>query len=120
MPPIMFVVDRKEAGKTLAAVLKTRYGLSWAQAKRLVERRHVKVSGQVETDVARRLKLGKRVELAAGTVEIKESGVRSQESGKPKLQPTPQRSRDAKRRRAPNPQAARTRQAAEHRSRLSR
>jgi 23S rRNA pseudouridine1911/1915/1917 synthase len=73
MPPIQFVVDRREAGKTLAAVLKTRYGLSWSQAKRLVESRHVKVSGQVETDVARRLKLGKRVELAAGTVEVRHS-----------------------------------------------
>lgn len=87
MPPIQFVVDRREAGKTLAAVLKMRYGLSWAQAKRLVERRHVKVSGQVETDIARRLKLGKRVELAAGTVEIKKEvrsekkGVRSEKKG---------------------------------------
>ena len=65
MPPIQFVVDRREAGKTLAAVLKSRFGISWAQAKRLVEKQHVKVSGQVETDVARRVKLGKRVELAA-------------------------------------------------------
>jgi 23S rRNA pseudouridine1911/1915/1917 synthase len=73
MPPIQFVVDRRDAGKTLAAVLKTRYGLSWSQAKRLVEGRHVKVSGQVETDVARRLKLGKRVELAAGSVELPRS-----------------------------------------------
>lgn len=71
MPPIQFVVDRRDAGQTLAAVLKSRFGLSWAQAKRLVEKRHVKVSGQVETDVARRLKLGKRVELAAGTIEVK-------------------------------------------------
>ena len=58
MPPIAFVVDRREAGKTLAAVLKIRFGLSWSQAKRLVEGEHVKVSGQVESDVARRLKLG--------------------------------------------------------------
>lgn len=71
MPPIVFVVDRREAGKTLAAVLRTRYGLSWSKAKRLVEGRHVKVSGQVENDIARRLKLGKKVELAAGTVETK-------------------------------------------------
>jgi 23S rRNA pseudouridine1911/1915/1917 synthase len=71
MPPLQFVVDRREAGKTLPAVLKARYGLTWARAKRLVEGRHVKVSGQVETDVARRLKLGKRVELATGTVELK-------------------------------------------------
>jgi 23S rRNA pseudouridine1911/1915/1917 synthase len=84
MPPIAFVVDRREAGKTLAAVLKARYGISWSQAKRLVERRHVKVSGQVETDVARRLRLGKRVELAAGSVEVKGAGGKGQESGKQK------------------------------------
>jgi ribosomal protein S4 len=81
MPPIVFVVDRRENGKTLAAVLKTRYGLSWSQAKRLVEKRHVKVSGQVETDVARRLKVGKTVELTAGSIEWKESGDRAQETG---------------------------------------
>jgi 23S rRNA pseudouridine1911/1915/1917 synthase len=69
MPSIAFVVDRRENGQTLAAVLKLRYGLSWSQAKRLVERRHVKVSGQVETDVAKRLKVGKRVELDPGTIE---------------------------------------------------
>lgn len=69
MPPIAFVVDRREAGQTLAAVLKKRFGLSWSQAKRLVERRHVRVGQQVETDVARRLKVGKRVLLDAGTIE---------------------------------------------------
>ena len=71
MPPIQFVVDRRAAGQTLAAVLKLQFGISWAQAKRLVENKHVKVSGQVETDVARRLKLGKRVEVAAGAIEVK-------------------------------------------------
>ena len=71
MPPIQFVVDRRDAGQTLAAVLKKRFGIPWAQAKRLVERKHVRVSGQVETDATRRLKLGKRVELEAGTVEVK-------------------------------------------------
>lgn len=70
MPPIQFVVDRRAAGQTLAAALKARFGLSWARAKRLVEGGHVKVSGQVERDVARRLKLGKRVEVAAGAVEL--------------------------------------------------
>jgi 23S rRNA pseudouridine1911/1915/1917 synthase len=73
MSSIAFVVDRRENGQTLAAVLKLRYGLSWTQAKRLIERCHVKVSGQVETDVARRLKVGKRVELAAGTIEGQKS-----------------------------------------------
>lgn len=71
MPPIQFVVDRREHGKTLASALKMRYGLSWSQAKRLVEGRHVKVSGQVEPDLTRRLKLGKRIELAPGSIELK-------------------------------------------------
>lgn len=105
MPPIQFVVDRREAGKTLAAVLKSRYGISWAQAKRLVERRHVKVSGQVETDVARRLKLGKRVELESGTVEVKGGGARGEgQAKKPGPgKPTPQ---PAKRNPVPEPPAA--------------
>jgi 23S rRNA pseudouridine1911/1915/1917 synthase len=71
VPPIQFVVDRRAAGQTLAAALKSRFGISWAQAKRLVEGGHVKVSGQVERDIARRPKLGKRVEVAAGAIEIK-------------------------------------------------
>ncbi len=109
MPPIQFVVDRREANKTLAAVLKSRYGIPWAQSKRLVERGHVKVSGQVETDVARRLKLGKRVELAAGTVEIKAEHrtpkpeapgkprpeSRPEKLNKPKAKPKPERERPA-------------------------
>jgi 23S rRNA pseudouridine1911/1915/1917 synthase len=73
MSSIAFVVDRRENGQTLAAVLKMRYGLTWSQAKRLIEKRHVKVSGQIETDIARRLKFGKKVELAAGTVEGQKS-----------------------------------------------
>ncbi len=80
MPPILFVVDRKEAGQTLAAVLKRKFSLSWSQAKRLVEGRHIRVSGQIETDVVRRLKLGKRVSINAGAIEVKEKGPRKQET----------------------------------------
>lgn len=88
MSSIAFVVDRRENGQTLAAVLKTRYGLSWSQAKRLIERRHVKVSGQVETDIARRLKVGKKVELAAGTIE-------GQKAASLPKEPTPAKPRKA-------------------------
>ncbi|HJZ54505.1 MAG TPA: pseudouridine synthase, partial [Gemmataceae bacterium] len=94
MPPILFVVDRREAGKTLAAVLKLRFGLSWSQAKRLVARRHVRVSGQVETDIARRLKAGKKVQLDAGTVEARSAkrGARSEKTDtKAPPQPIPRR-----------------------------
>ncbi len=111
MPPIQFVVDRRDAGKTLAAVLKIRFGIPWAQAKRLVENKHVRVSGQVETDVARRLKLGKRVELAAGTVEVKKadkSGGPKEKRGavkpvpkKPPVKPAPAAARPAPKTSAP-------------------
>jgi 23S rRNA pseudouridine1911/1915/1917 synthase len=107
MPPITFVVDRREAGQTLAAVLKARFGLSWSQAKRLVEGRHVKVSGQVESNVARRLKPGKRVEVAAGTIEWKETvGGRRQETGDRRQKAgktTPQPKRSAGEREKPQP-----------------
>jgi 23S rRNA pseudouridine1911/1915/1917 synthase len=86
VPPIQFVVDRRAAGQTLAAVLKVRFGLSWARAKRLVEGGHVKVSGQVETDGARRLKLGKRVELAPGTVEVKKVDLPKKAEGERKAE----------------------------------
>ena len=74
MPPIAFVVDRKEAGKTLVSVLKARYGLSWSRAKRLVEGWHVRIGPHVETDGARRLQPGKQVSLSAGAFEVKRPG----------------------------------------------
>jgi 23S rRNA pseudouridine1911/1915/1917 synthase len=46
-----------------------------------VEKKHVKVSGQVEPDVARRLKAGKRVDIAAGTIERKGAAEGSREPG---------------------------------------
>jgi 23S rRNA pseudouridine1911/1915/1917 synthase len=116
VPPIQFVVDRRGAGQTLAAVLKARFGLSWARAKRLVEGGHVKVSGQVERDETRRLKLGKRVEVAAGAVEVKKvdlpnkpkkggGGSRKTEKPAPK-QPTPRKADPAPVRPAPKKAAA--------------
>ena len=78
MPPITFVVDRREAGQTLAAVLRSRFGLSWSQAKRLVEGKHVRVSGQVESDVARRLRGEKG---GPGSRDHRTEGVRRQETG---------------------------------------
>ncbi|MDB5313126.1 MAG: RluA family pseudouridine synthase [Gemmataceae bacterium] len=88
MPPIVFVVDHREAGKTLASVLKKRYGLSWSQAKRLVERRHVRVGQQIEVDVARRLKVGKKVQLDAGTIEVREPAS-ARRADKPAPKPPP-------------------------------
>ena len=74
MPPISFVTGHRESGKTLAAVLKLRLNLTWSQAKRLVEAGRVRVGQQVERDIARRLKPGKRVELDPSAVENKSKG----------------------------------------------
>lgn len=71
MPAFTFVVDRREAGQTLAAVLKKRLNLTWSQAKRLIEGRHVRVSNQIESNVARRLKPGKQVSIAPGVVNLR-------------------------------------------------
>lgn len=71
MPPARFIVDRKEAGQTLAAVLKKHYSLSWAQAKRLIEGRHVRINNQIEPDVARRVKPGKTISVSAGAIDFK-------------------------------------------------
>jgi 23S rRNA pseudouridine1911/1915/1917 synthase len=58
-----FVVDRPESGRTLAAVLRARLGVSWSRARQLVEKRQVKINGQTCSDAARRLKNGQRVEI---------------------------------------------------------
>jgi 23S rRNA pseudouridine1911/1915/1917 synthase len=108
MPPIRFVVDRREAGKTLAAVLKVRLGLSWSQAKRLVERRHVRVCGQVETDVARRLKPGKPVELDSGIISSSPPDGYGGKSGGPR----PGQVREAPPARSPHPVQTRKRPSA--------
>ena len=60
-----FTVDRSERGKTLAAVLKQRWALSWSQVRRLIEQQRVRVNRQVCTDAVYRLQLGTRVTLVA-------------------------------------------------------
>jgi 23S rRNA pseudouridine1911/1915/1917 synthase len=88
VPQHSFVVEHRESGKTLAAVLKLRFGLSWSQAKRLVEGRHVRIGQQVESDVARRLKPGKRVIVADGCIE-KKGAAKKPASPPPALKPQP-------------------------------
>jgi 23S rRNA pseudouridine1911/1915/1917 synthase len=59
-----FSIPDDQAGITLAALLRRRVPeLSWNQARRLVETRHVKVEGEVCLDPARRLRAGVVVEL---------------------------------------------------------
>ena len=98
MPAIQFVVDRKGGGQTLVAVLKAQFNLSWSQAKRLVEGGHVRVGQQVVNDAARRVKTGKRIQIAPGAIEVKQA-IPKPKAGdrKPKPESKPPRSRDAKR-----------------------
>jgi len=70
MPPIEFLAEPGEAGKTIAAVLRGRFQLSWTQAKRLVERGHVRVAGFACKDVSLRVKKGNRVWIREGVVEL--------------------------------------------------
>jgi 23S rRNA pseudouridine1911/1915/1917 synthase len=69
MPPLRFLVDRKEKGKTLAAVLHGRLGLPWQRVKKMIEGRHVRVGGQVEANTARRVRPGIRVEVSANVLD---------------------------------------------------
>jgi len=68
---MQFIVDRREAGQTLASVLKKHYSLSWAQAKRLIEGRHVRINNQIEADIVRRVKAGKTITISAGAIDLK-------------------------------------------------
>lgn len=88
MPPVKIEVGRREAGQTVAAILKTRLGLSWSQAKRLVERHHVRYAGQIIGDPAHRLKAGKLITVASGAIESK-VGTKKH---KPAPAPTPYKS----------------------------
>lgn len=101
VPPIAVTADRRDNGQTLAAVLKARLGLTWSQAKRAIDRRHVRVGGQIVADAAFRVKTGKRITVAAGVVEARSAvGARSAErgvgSGKPKTKTKPPLSGEAK------------------------
>jgi 23S rRNA pseudouridine1911/1915/1917 synthase len=58
-----FVIRPAEAGRTLAAVLKARLGLSWSQVRHLVELRRVRLAGQVCVDPVRRVRAGQRIAM---------------------------------------------------------
>ncbi len=83
-PPLVVLADRQDHGQTLAAVLKSRLGLSWSQAKRVIDRRHVRVAGQIVADAAYRVKNGKRITVAGGVITIAGAAVKpTQEKPKP-------------------------------------
>jgi 23S rRNA pseudouridine1911/1915/1917 synthase len=59
-----FVVTAEQTGQTVAALLRRWLpGLSWAQARKLVAGRRVKVNGELWLDDARRLKEGDAVDV---------------------------------------------------------
>jgi 23S rRNA pseudouridine1911/1915/1917 synthase len=70
MPPIEFLVDRKDAGQTIATVLRRRFNLPWSQVKRVIERGHVRVAGFACSDPGHRVKAKNRVWIREGVVEL--------------------------------------------------
>jgi 23S rRNA pseudouridine1911/1915/1917 synthase len=57
----VFTVGAAEAGRTVAALLRTRLGLSWAAAKRLVHEERVMLAGGPCLDPARHVRRGQQV-----------------------------------------------------------
>lgn len=62
-----FVVERREAGQTLAAVVRQHAGVSWSAAKELISGRRVRLNGQTCGEIARRLKVGQRIDVVGET-----------------------------------------------------
>ncbi len=69
MPPVEFLVERREAGRTIAALLRERFHLTWSQAKRLVERGHVRVAGFAVSDPGHRVRAKNRVWIREGVIQ---------------------------------------------------
>jgi 23S rRNA pseudouridine1911/1915/1917 synthase len=65
-PGTVLHVTADTAGKTLTAFLReTLGGVSWSQAQKLVQSRHVLIHGNLVTDIGRRLKEGEVVKVLA-------------------------------------------------------
>src|SRR5262245_56981865 len=58
-----FVVTRKQAGQTVAALLREHLRLSGAEARRLVRERRVRLAGKPCVDPARRAAAGQRLDV---------------------------------------------------------
>jgi 23S rRNA pseudouridine1911/1915/1917 synthase len=90
MPPIQFLVERQESGQTVAELLRKRYKLTWARAKRLVEGGHIRVAGQTTRAPEQRVKSGNRFWIAAGVLELKPPpGAAAKAKPAPAKKPTP-------------------------------
>ena len=99
MPAIQFLVEKRESGWTVAEMLRKRFMLTWTQAKRIVERGHVRVAGQLTRAPEQRIKAGNRVWIATGAIEVKTvKGPKPKKSeevvtpiAKPKAKPKPKK-----------------------------
>jgi 23S rRNA pseudouridine1911/1915/1917 synthase len=69
MPHLDLFCARPDKDQTLAAVLKRRLGLSWTRVRAIIEGRHVKVGGQVESDPVRRVRTGLRISIATHVLD---------------------------------------------------
>lgn len=101
MPPIEFLADRSDGGKTIATVLRLRFRLPWSQVKRMIERGHVRVAGFVCTDPAHRVKFKNRVWIREGVLDMKRGGTPKPSQPAPNAKGT-----GAGSRRGPRPEAA--------------
>jgi 23S rRNA pseudouridine1911/1915/1917 synthase len=75
MPPVEFLAERQEAGKTIAALLRKRFGLTWSQAKRVIENGHVRVAGFAVSDPGHRVRSKNRVWIREGVIEVRSADI---------------------------------------------
>lgn len=71
MPAIEFLVEYRERNETVAELLHKRFRITWSQAKRVVEKGHVRIAGQTTRAPEQRVKKGNRVWIAPGAIEVK-------------------------------------------------
>ena len=98
MPPVEFLAERQEAGKTIAALLRKRFGLTWSQAKRVIENGHVRVAGFAVSDPGHRVRSKNRVWIREGVIEVRNADTPPvSREAKPSRRPHPPRSANPRR-----------------------
>jgi 23S rRNA pseudouridine1911/1915/1917 synthase len=81
--PTPIVIRPSEAGRTLAAIIKSRLGMTWTAARAAIAAGHVRIDSQPCRDSVRRMKRNERVEIVSETGNRK-SKKRRPPSAKPK------------------------------------
>ena len=72
MPRQEVVVAGAEAGQTVAGLLRRHLGLSWAEARRLIGARRVRLDGKPCSDPTRRVRPGQRLQMEPPAGEPRE------------------------------------------------